>query len=40
MGLIYMLVALGITLILGVMRIVNLIHAELTMLSAFFIAFR
>lgn len=36
MGLIYMLVALGITLILGVMRIVNLIHAELTMLAAFF----
>ena len=36
MGLIYMLVALGITLIFGVMRIVNIIHAELTMLSAFF----
>ena len=36
MGLIYILVALGITLIFGVMRIVNIIHAELTMLSAFF----
>ncbi len=36
MGLIYTLVALGITLIFGVMRIVNIIHAELTMLSAFF----
>ena len=36
MGLIYMLVALGITLIFGVMRIVNIVHAELTMLSAFF----
>jgi branched-chain amino acid transport system permease protein len=36
MGLIYMLVALGITLIFGVMRIVNIIHAEMTMLAAFF----
>jgi branched-chain amino acid transport system permease protein len=36
MGLIYTLVALGITLIFGVMRIVNIVHAELTMLSAFF----
>ncbi|MBM3285546.1 MAG: branched-chain amino acid ABC transporter permease, partial [Candidatus Aminicenantes bacterium] len=37
MGLIYTLVALGITLIFGVMRVVNIVHAELTMLSAFFI---
>jgi len=36
MGLIYTLSALGITLIFGVMRVVNLVHAELTMLSAFF----
>jgi branched-chain amino acid transport system permease protein len=36
MGLIYMLVALGITFIFGVMRIVNIIHAEMTMLAAFF----
>lgn len=36
MGLIYTLVALGITFIFGVMRIVNIVHAELTMLSAFF----
>ena len=36
MGLIYMLFALGITLIFSVMRIVNIVHAELTMLSAFF----
>ena len=36
MGLIYTLVALGITLIFGVMRIVNIVHAELTMLAAFF----
>ena len=35
MGLIYILAALGITLIFGVMRIINLIHAELMMLSAF-----
>ena len=35
MGLIYILVALGMTLIFGVMRVVNIIHAELTMLSAF-----
>jgi branched-chain amino acid transport system permease protein len=36
MGLIYMLFALGITLIFSVMRIINIVHAELTMLSAFF----
>ena len=36
MGLIYTLVALGITFIFGVMRIVNIVHAELTMLAAFF----
>ena len=35
MGLIYVLAALGITLIFGVMRIINLVHAELMMLSAF-----
>jgi branched-chain amino acid transport system permease protein len=36
MGLIYTLSALGITLIFGVMRVVNLVHAELTMVSAVF----
>lgn len=35
MGLIYILIALGITLIFGVMRIVNFIHGEMTMFSAF-----
>ena len=35
MGLIYILIALGITLIFGVMRIVNFVHGEMTMLSAF-----
>lgn len=35
MALIYILIALGITLIFGVMRIVNFVHGEMTMLSAF-----
>lgn len=35
MGLIYMLIALGVTLIFGIMRVVNFVHGELVMLSAF-----
>lgn len=35
MGLIYILVALGITLIFGVMRVVNFVHGEMVMLAAF-----
>ena len=35
MGLIYILVALGITLIFGVMRVVNFVHGEMLMLAAF-----
>lgn len=35
MGLIYMLIALGVTLLFGVMRVVNFVHGELVMLSAF-----
>ena len=35
MGLIYILVALGITLIFGVMRVVNFVHGEMVMLGAF-----
>ena len=35
MALIYILIALGITLIFGVMRIVNFVHGEMVMLSAF-----
>src|SRR5580692_8118299 len=34
-GLIYMLIALGVTLLFGIMRVVNFIHGELVMLSAF-----
>jgi branched-chain amino acid transport system permease protein len=34
-GLIYMLIALGVTLLFGVMRVVNFVHGELVMLSAF-----
>jgi branched-chain amino acid transport system permease protein len=34
-GSIYMLIALGITLLFGIMRVVNFIHGELCMLSAF-----
>jgi branched-chain amino acid transport system permease protein len=35
MGLIYILVALGITLIFGVMRVVNFVHGEMVMFAAF-----
>ena len=35
MGLIYILSALGITLVFGVMRVVNFVHGELVMLAAF-----
>ena len=38
-GLIYMLIALGVTLLFGIMRVVNFIHGELVMLSAFAIWF-
>ena len=34
-GLIYMLIALGVTLLFGIMRVVNFVHGELVMLSAF-----
>jgi branched-chain amino acid transport system permease protein len=34
-GLIYMLIALGVTLLFGIMRVVNFVHGELAMLSAF-----
>ena len=34
-GSIYMLIALGITLLFGIMRVVNFVHGELCMLSAF-----
>ena len=36
-GLIYMLIALGVTLLFGIMRVVNFVHGELVMLSAFVI---
>jgi branched-chain amino acid transport system permease protein len=35
MGLIYMLIALGVTLLFGIMRVVNFVHGEMVMLSAF-----
>ena len=35
MGLIYIMVALGLTLVFGVMRIVNFVHGEFVMLAAF-----
>lgn len=38
-GLIYMLIALGVTLLFGIMRVVNFIHGEFVMLSAFAIWF-
>lgn len=38
-GLIYMLIALGVTLLFGIMRVVNFVHGELVMLSAFAIWF-
>ena len=34
-GLIYMLIALGVTLLFGILRVVNFVHGELVMLSAF-----
>ena len=34
-GLIYMMIALGVTLLFGIMRVVNFVHGELVMLSAF-----
>jgi branched-chain amino acid transport system permease protein len=34
-GSIYMLIALGVTLLFGIMRVVNFVHGELVMLSAF-----
>jgi branched-chain amino acid transport system permease protein len=34
-GAIYMLIALGVTLLFGIMRVVNFVHGELVMLSAF-----
>ncbi|HVY14323.1 MAG TPA: branched-chain amino acid ABC transporter permease [Rhodopila sp.] len=34
-GSIYMLIALGVTLLFGIMRVVNFVHGELCMLSAF-----
>src|SRR6185437_13144698 len=34
-GLIYMLIALGVTLLFGIMRVVNFVHGEMCMLSAF-----
>lgn len=36
-GLIYMLIALGVTLLFGILRVVNFVHGELVMLSAFLI---
>lgn len=39
MGLIYMLIALGVTLLFGIMRVVNFVHGELVMLSAFAVYF-
>jgi branched-chain amino acid transport system permease protein len=39
MGLIYMLIALGVTLQFGIMRVVNFVHGELVMLSAFAVYF-
>ena len=38
-GLIYMLIALGVTLLFGIMRVVNFVHGELVMLSAFAVYF-
>jgi len=38
-GSIYMLIALGITLLFGIMRVVNFVHGELCMLSAFAVYF-
>jgi branched-chain amino acid transport system permease protein len=35
MGLIYIMVALGLTLVFGVMRVVNFVHGEMVMLAAF-----
>ncbi len=34
-GLIYMMIALGVTLLFGIMRVVNFVHGELVMLAAF-----
>jgi branched-chain amino acid transport system permease protein len=39
MGLVYMLIALGVTLLFGIMRVVNFVHGELVMLSAFAVYF-
>src|SRR3954447_21093300 len=38
-GLIYMMIALGVTLLFGIMRVVNFVHGELVMLSAFAVYF-
>ena len=38
-GLIYMLLAPGVTLLFGILRVVNFVHGELVMLSAFKVYF-